>query len=439
MKHRNWKKWNLILVVILVLIAMPAKQVFAEEATDAKIERLEETLLKLQKEIEQLKQEKTDRQSVDKQEVEQVVNEVIEEKDKQKIAQTPELPRWLETFRLSGDFRFRHEYTDDATKNNTRNRNRIRARLRMDTEINDEFDVTFRIATGDSDSPTSTNQTLGDDDSDGFSSKDLWLDWAYADWHPDWLPNTNIILGKMPVIFYKAGKNQLIWDSDLSIEGIGVKHKMELTDATDLHINGGGFWVKEDSGNDDISLWGLQGYVDHDFANDTSLIAGASIYDYGNLKGNSVSGFDPKGNSVTTVGSTDFYDNDYNIFETFGEYKFTALSMPMSFYGSYVNNLAVSNEDTGWIVGTKLNKAKAVGTWQLSYDYRDIEADAVVGGLNSSDFVGGGTNAKGHKFGGKYQLSENTQLGLTYFMAEKNANSTQDDYDSLFADLVFKF
>jgi len=63
----------------------------------------------------------------------------------------------------------------------------------------------------------------------------------------------------------------------------------------------------------------------------------------------------------------------------------------------------------------------------------------VVGGLCDSDFVGGGTDGKGHVLGFTYQLAKNVQAGLSYFMNEKNASSTRDDYKLLQADLVFKF
>ncbi|KKL06954.1 hypothetical protein LCGC14_2590870 [marine sediment metagenome] len=66
-------------------------------------------------------------------------------------------------------------------------------------------------------------------------------------------------------------------------------------------------------------------------------------------------------------------------------------------------------------------------------------ADAVVGGLNDSDFIDGGTNGKGHKFGYKYQLTKNMQGAITFLTNEKNANTTEDNYKRLQADLIFKF
>ena len=107
-------------------------------------------------------------------------------------------------------------------------------------------------------------------------------------------------------------------------------------------------------------------------------------------------------------------------------------------YASGVKNDSVdSGEDTGWFVGASYNKCKDPGSWQLSYDYRDLESDAVLGAFSDSDFIGGGTNGKGHRIGGVYQLAKNVQVGLTYFMDEKG--NDEHDYDRLQADFMFKF
>ena len=114
--------------------------------------------------------------------------------------------------------------------------------------------------------------------------------------------------------------------------------------------------------------------------------------------------------------------------------------MPVAVFGTYVNNIAAkTSEDTGWLSGTKFNKAKKPGSWEVSYNYRDVEEDAVVGGICDSDFVGGGTDGKGHVLGFKYQIAKNVQGGLSYFINEKNANDTKDDFKLLQADLIFKF
>ena len=107
-------------------------------------------------------------------------------------------------------------------------------------------------------------------------------------------------------------------------------------------------------------------------------------------------------------------------------------------FGSYAHNTAApSNKSDGWLIGTTFNKAKDPGSWQIGYDYRDLDSDAVVGQFSDSDFDNGGTNARGHRFNFTYQLAKNFQAGLTYFLDENK--TTDDKYRRLQADLLFKF
>lgn len=60
--------------------------------------------------------------------------------------------------------------------------------------------------------------------------------------------------------------------------------------------------------------------------------------------------------------------------EFFTEYDTKINGMPVSVFGNYVKNTAAAtNQDTGWLIGGKLNKAKDPGSWELSYDYRKLE------------------------------------------------------------------
>jgi len=63
----------------------------------------------------------------------------------------------------------------------------------------------------------------------------------------------------------------------------------------------------------------------------------------------------------------------------------------------------------------------------------------VVGQFNDSDFVGGGTAGKGHRFGFTYQLTKNVAPALTYFADQYWGRSDDKDYSRLQADIVVKF
>lgn len=417
MKKRN------VLAMVLLLLALGVGDVKADEVAE-----LKQQMAQMQQRLEQLEAQQ-------KQQNKQMEEKISEAVEKKQIGALPDSFKWVEKVKISGDLRYRHESIDAESSGRWgkgRHRHRIRARLGLDGKINDEWDVGFRIASGSSD-PSSTNQSLDN----GFSSKDLWLDLAYFNWHPSTVAGLNVYGGKMKNPFYKVGKNQLIWDGDMNPEGIASKYVIPFGDYDKLYINGGGFWAEESSSGIDQSLWGAQAYLKHSLENKDYLLGGASYFDYGNTKGQATiyDSTDSYGNSVDGSGK---YANDYDIVEGFAEYGFKVGEMPVSVFGNYVQNTAATtSEDTGWLIGFKLNKAKKPGSWQFSYNYRDLEKDAVIGVFSDSDFIGGGTDGKGHKFGFKYQIAKNLQAGLTYLLNE--AGSDNDDYRRLQADLIFKF
>ena len=416
-------------VLLTTIVLLVVGQVSTARAED--IAELRKQIAEMQRRLEQLdaKQSRQDKT------MEEEISRAVEKKQ---IGALPDSLKWVENVKISGDLRYRHESIDAESSDRWkkgRHRHRIRARLGLDAKVNNEWSLGFRIASGASE-PTSTNQSLDD----GFSSKDLWLDLAYFDWHPEATEGLNVYGGKMKNPFYRVGKNQLIWDGDVNPEGIAAKYKILFGEYDTLHINVGGFWAEESSSDVDQSLWSAQAYLKHKFQDKSYLLGGVSYFGYANTRGKSTL-FDDEdgyGNTVTTVGDRTFYVNDYDIIEGFGEYGFKVGEMPVSVFGNYVQNTAATTpEDTGWLIGFKLNKAKNPGSWQFSYNYRDLEKDAVIGVFSDSDFIGGGTAGKGHKFGFKYQLAENLQTGLTYFLNERGAND--DDYRRLQVDLAFKF
>ena len=358
----------------------------------------------------------------------------------------PETLAWLEDIKFYGDFRYRYEYRDADWKSGSTDRHRIRARVGLKYNINDEFTFDFRIATAeffDDDDGTvggdfvSGNKTLGD----YWASDNAWIDRAYVAYKPNWADGVTALFGKMSNPFYKVGKNQLIWDGDLNPEGIAMQYK-----TGELFVNGMFGMVQENSSDSDKQMLGIQAGLVHAFADDSKLTYGASYFDYLNVKGEepiitkAFAGNTSNDNGTPLDETDDFYEYDYNMVEIFGEYATKVRNLPVSVYGNYVVNTASGvNEDTGWLVGTKLGKAKDPGSWEFGYNYRDIEADAVFGAFTDSDFADGGTNAKGHVLGVGYALAKNTNLAVTYFMNDALDEKPDDGYDRLQLDLIVKF
>lgn len=339
-------------------------------------------------------------------------------------------PQWTDSIKLKGDVRTRFESIDEEGKD-TRDRARIRARLGAEAKVNDEIDAAIALASG-NDDPVSTNETLDS----GFSTKDIRLDLAYIDAHPEFLGGGSLILGKMKMPFIAV--NDLVWDSDLNPEGAALQLELP-SDGLNLLANGGAFWVEERSSDPETMLYGAQ--LAAEIKTDAvKVTAGATYYMYDNIEGYAPI-FDKEdsfGNSVIESEDGDLtYAYDYEIVELFTKFGMD-VGMPLEFTGNYVVNQDADEDDTGYMLGIKLGKLKDVGSFDLGYSYRELEADAVLGVFSDSDFIGGGTDGSGSKLTAGYQIGKNLSGHFTYFISEKGLDD-KTDYDRLQIDLVAKF
>ncbi|OGV75049.1 MAG: hypothetical protein A2269_00280 [Lentisphaerae bacterium RIFOXYA12_FULL_60_10] len=365
-------------------------------------------------------------------------------------AQTPAAPApapatapekiWAHNLTIKGDVRFRYEDIDEAGKPG-RQRDRFRARLSAEGKVNDTVKGGVAVSTGGTD-PVSGNQTIGD----GFQKKSFSLDKAYFKWSPNEI--AAVTAGKMGNPF--IGVQDLIWDGDLTHEGLALQAKTQLGSQVQAMANGGYMWVTERSStDDDAMLYAGQAAMKFDFTsipNEYFLILGGSLYQYDNLKGYALLDFEKTnksyGNSTDKVvsGNTTntVYKYEYELVELFGQMGFWVMGKPVVlFYDQVVNQEAVAN-DTGYGYGINIGKAKTPGTFEIGYNYREVEKDAVVGAFTDSDSWGGGSNGKGHKLMAKYQLAKNWQFGVTYFMNDKDLVKLTD-YKRLQIDLAASF
>jgi len=342
---------------------------------------------------------------------------------------------WAERIKVKGDFRYRYEEIDVEGKD-TRERNRIRARAALVASLPNDVEVGLGIATG-GDDPVSTNQTLGG----GGSTKDVRLDLAYAKWQAT--DEIYLTAGKMKNVFYKPQKSALLWDGDYNPEGIGAGWRGEHLFATFV-----GNWLESDSkkGNEQFT-WGLQGGVKFALG-DASLTTGLGYYDVP-VKGSSAFYGDSDdffGNSFECSDlddlSTCVYAHDYEELEVFADLGMNIFDMPLNIFANFVQNQAVDDYDTGWIAGAKLGKASGRGSWQLAYQYQDLEKDAVLGLVSDSDFAGGGTDGKGHRLTGAYGINKRWNLGFTWFIDNEAGEGNLEkalSYDRFMIDAVFKY
>lgn len=347
-----------------------------------------------------------------------------------------EKQNWYDTVKVGGDVRVRYERIDEDGKD-VRNRARIRARLGASGKANEDVDVKIGLATGSADDPVSRNQTL----TEGFTPKDILLDYAFVDWHPAQIEGLSLLGGKLINPFEAV--TDVIWDGDVTPEGGAVKYT--LGDEWKAQLVGAALTLEERSSDDDSMVYGAQLKLSGALSEMLSLAAGVSYYQFSNIEGFDV--IDPAGKkssygnstrSVVEDGVTNkVYAYEYQLVEPF--VSLTANTpVPVTVFANYVRNTEPDDDNTGYGTGVKLGKAKDPGSFELSYLYKKVEKDATLGLLTDSDAWGGGTDGKAHKISAAYQINKNWQAGVTYFIATKGLEKDVD-YNRLQLDLVAKF
>lgn len=340
---------------------------------------------------------------------------------------------WADKIEFSGDFRFRFEYIDQDDQDDARERLRGRARLGASAEVNDEIKVHLRVASGGED-PVSSNESFDG----GFTTKDFRLDRAYIDYSPAFAAGVEVWLGKFKNPWIQV--SDLMWDTDLNPEGAVIR--IGTGDSVKLLANAGVYPLEERSSTDDTYLYAAQVGAEGEVSDGVKVTAGVGYFHY-----ESVQGFSPIFDEEDGFGNTVLEDedggltyvNEYGVFEAVASVQ-ADLGMPVKVFGNYlVNTEADSAGDTGFLFGVTAGKAKDPGSWEISYDYRDLEADATLGVFSDSDSYGGGTNGEGSRIKTKYQLAKNWQAAGTLFFNSIDPDGDDVDYTRLQLDLVAKF
>jgi hypothetical protein len=134
----------------------------------------------------------------------------------------------------------------------------------------------------------------------------------------------------------------------------------------------------------------------------------------------------------------------------------------LTFSGEYIHNLSDVYDDLGGSTQTKspdqthgwsgqiaFGSLKKRAEWQIAYQYKYLEADAVWDAVADSDFGLGGTDRQGHVIKAAYNIREWWQLAFNASVTEKissrpntGENQRGDSHRNLLrvqADTTFKF
>jgi hypothetical protein len=339
----------------------------------------------------------------------------------------------------SGDFRARLEnfwYDEDGfgLENQDRSRGRYRFRLGAKAKVNEIVTVGFRIASG-SDDQRSTNKSFGS--GVDFDTDDLRLDKAFAEFTMPgrYLPEGMKIkstVGKVSNPFrWKNGKDFMIWDSDITPEGIGVQISGKPGEDLALFANTGYYIVDENSSSKDPHVLGIQGGATYYVNEDIEVGGRASFYDWRSLD-------DAFLTRANEWGSLVGDSSDYTVLELAAYSRFNHVeAWPVMVYGHYARNLdsdsviaGIGDEDEGWGIGVEVgDKTKYV---KLGGGYYHVEANFSPPQFTDSDLFDGYTNREGFLAYASRQLFSNTDLNVTLFSGQE----IEDDpaYNSLITD-----
>jgi hypothetical protein len=356
---------------------------------------------------------------------------------------------WYDKIKFSGDFQNRFEYiSDDTVKNGTdvvkRYRERLRLRVGATADIAQDLKVGFRFNSGEGTNPISAYQTM----TTGYSKKGLVLDLAYAEYKPSkdsGIFGLNAVVGKMNTPFYRPGASDLLWDPDLTPEGVFASYSHDFGDKFILKGLFGGFWIEERAKAADAGMLAAEVIGSFKATEKLKFDLGISYYNYGNAKDNlpfydTTKGF---GNTTTTAvapATAISYKGDYDLLNIGLEACYEFDFAPVNFFVDFVKNSGAETiYDTGFLFGFSIGKIKGPKSWKVSFVYRKLEADAVVGAFSDSENAGGGTNIKGSKISVEYAIYKNVVTGLNVFIGNKNIETTSDKYTKVQVDMSFKF
>jgi hypothetical protein len=340
----------------------------------------------------------------------------------------------LDRIHFKGDLRLRYESIERDDKDNKyRNRYRLRLRAKIDLIDNLQFEVGMRSGFA---NPTSGNQTFLDDmplrDYFFQSLRFNILGLAYKS------DNSTYKVGRQPYMMYRPIKSQLVWDNDVSMNGVNYQYKDDTKIIT-LGVNQPTLEEASEA-EDDVNLF-LAQYVHKTKLESAKLNLGAGIYYYDGLKGNTTLFGSSKGNTVVNG----MYTNDYHVVEGFAELQLKdVFGKPLKIAAGVTYNFAADDNNFGYDLAVQLGKTKNIGDWQVKYSYTDLEDDATLGAYSDSDNFGGGTAARGHAIRAKYKMGKNLYLAGNFFFNElyeskSKVDGMEPNYERVQLDCIVKF
>jgi hypothetical protein len=386
------------------------------------------------------------------------------------------MPDWVTGYKISGDFRGRFDElsTDHASSTTVgaANRDRFRYRLRFGLAVTmlDSMEAGFRLGSGDAGSafgsggnPLSNNTTFEND----FTKKPIWVDTAYGKWTPvnndSWLLSTTI--GKMENPFQFT---PMVFDPDLTPEGAALQSVYKFNSKHSLAFNGSAFVLDEEkTSTRDPMLGGVQVMWNAVWTPKLATMFGVGAFDIINREALTTANVPNNNNGNSRTGGGVLI-NDYTpvIVDGSATYKldtfpFYTGAFPIKLAAEYMNNPGANANNQGYWAGVTFGKSGVKHTWDISYRYEYLQADAWYDQFVDDDNAAfyqtaptagnagyvGGTNVKGHLIKLNYSLTDSVTLSFTSFfntlvkpgLNTGGAGEPKNDIIHIMADVMWKF
>jgi hypothetical protein len=270
----------------------------------------------------------------------------------------------------------------------------------------------------------STNRSFGS--GTDFNMDSICIDQAYVElglpkrFLPEGMTVKSIVGKQVNPFLWKNGKDILIWDNDITPEGVGLQLAGAPTDALSLFGNAGYFVSDENSGGRDPHVFGAQAGLG--FAPFEKVETGARVSYY--QWGSGISAFQATANSFGALSLVDAggdpIANDYNVLEVGGYARFGHVeNWPVLVYAQFAQNLdadsipGAGKQDTGWGAGVEVGDKKRFV--MVGAGYYSAEANFAPAQFTDSDLFDGFTNREGWLVYLARELWSNTELNLTFF------------------------
>ncbi len=345
---------------------------------------------------------------------------------------------FLKSAELFGDLRYRQQNLKIG-ENQDRPVQRLMFRVGHAVQVQDDLKLTYRFMTGTSN--VSGNNTLGDAKAPMAPRQSIGLDQAFGNYSP--LKNLNLFIGKMPQFFTTAGKNQIILDRDIALEGLGLQFKEKfLENKINIQLNAGSFVVREkydDTFGEDLtdSNLNVTQIILSTEKNEFKLNIGYGIFSYTAIKDDKPASYlvgatTAKGNTLDLLGN---YQWQYEIVQNMVELKWSPKIFEVSLFAENIKNSAADNLNTAQLYGAALVWKKIT----VSYINQKIENDAVMAMYTDSDFSDGQTSSEGTILSISYKFNKNASLGYSEYKNKQSIDTMPVDYRRRHVDLTLSF